>query len=696
MSLDLPRPFPLEVTPTRRAARCTRAGLAAMVALAALLGAPAPATHPAQAAPAAPAAPVADRPLQLPRLFSDGMVLQRGVTIPVWGWAPPAAAVTVRFKAAVARATADDSGRWSVSLPASAAGGPHTLTAEAAGRRVTVANVLVGDVWVVSGQSNMEWPLSRAANGAAAVASANDSLQREFKVPISWSEQPEEDVAGGSWASAHPQHAGAFSAVAYFFAQELRRTQRVPIGIVNAAWGGSAIETWLSPAALGLPADGPGRAMAAERARLDSARSGLVARYGDLRQDAGMRDGRAVWADPALDETGWGRVRVPGYWEGQGFENLDGNAWYRTTFTLTADEAARGARLSLGAIDDNEITWVNGFEVGRTDGYNVPRRYTIPASALRAGANVLTVRVADYGGGGGIAAGNAVPDSVRLEVGARVLPLAGEWRFRVGEIGLQMDGQRINKVPSVTYNRMMQPLLRFPITGVLWYQGESNANSEAQARAYRDQFRALVTSWRRSWRGTAGRDFPFLWVQLPNFGAAESEPSATGGSWAIHREAMAAALALPNTGQAIAIDVGDPNDIHPTNKLDVGRRLALVARRVAYGDTVLASGPTYRSHAVQGDRVIVRFANAGRGLQARGSIGGAGDTTRARVSGFAIAGADRKWVWAQARIERDRVVLWSDQVPNPVAVRYAWSGNPASTLYNSAGLPAAPFRTDTW
>ena len=675
----------LRPTVARRLARCTAGALLTLQVLAA-------ATVARDAAAQAPT-----RPFRLARLFGDGVVLQRGVRIPVWGWAPPRTAVAVRFQGRVARDTADEAGRWSVAFPASTAGGPFTLVADAAGERVSVADVLVGDVWVVSGQSNMEWPLSMSRGGAAAVAAARDSLHREFKVPVSWAEQPAEDLAGGTWAPADAQHAGAFSGVAYFFARELRRTQRVPIGIVNTSWGGSAIETWLGAATLGLDATGPARAMAAERARLDSARQGLVARYGDLRQDAGTVNGRAAWADTALDESAWARIRVPGHWEGQGYTDFDGVAWYRTTFTLSADEAAKGVRLALGAIDDNEVTWVNGVEVGRTSGYNVPRRYDVPATALRAGRNVLAIRVADYGGGGGI---TGPADSVRLEIGGTSRSLAGEWRFRIGEIGLQMDGQRINKVPSVTYNQMLHPLLPFPIKGVLWYQGESNANDERQARAYREQFRQLVTSWRRAWQPSgSARAFPFLWVQLPNHGVAEDTPSASGGSWAIHREAMQASLALPNTGQAITIDVGDPADIHPTDKQPVGERLARVARRVAYGEAVLASGPTYRSHTVRGNRVTVRFANIGRGLQARGGIepvGRAGALGAARGSGFAIAGADRRWVWAQVRIERDRVVLWSDQVPNPVAVRYAWAGNPASTLYNSAGLPAAPFRTDNW
>ena len=625
-------------------------------------------------------------PLAFATPFSSGAVIQRGTPIPVWGSSAPRAAVAVHFKGRVARTRAGASGRWSVTLPASPAGGPFTLTADADGARVTISNVMVGDVWVASGQSNMEFPLSHAANGPQEIAAAHDSLIRELRVPISWSERPEEQLAGGNWAPADPQHVGAFSAVAYFFARELRAAEHVPIGIVNSTWGGSAIETWLSAEAQGLPPDGPARALARERARLDSVRSALRARFGDLSHDPGLVDGHAVWAASDVDDASWSKIRVPALWESQGYDGLDGVAWYRTTFSLTADEAARGATLSLGAIDDDDITWVNRTEVGRTTGYNVPRRYTVPAVALHAGTNVLAVRVADYGGGGGI---YGAREDVRLELTTGTRPLAGEWRFRVGEANLNMDGQRINKVPAITYNKMIAPLLPMPIKGVIWYQGESNANTEAQAHAYRDQFQKLITSWRRAWNGGGSPAFPFLWVQLPNFGAADSAPTRTGGGWAVQRESMAAALALPNTGQAIVIDVGEPADLHPRNKLDVGRRLALAARKVAYGERVLASGPTYRSHSIQAGRALVRFANVGGGLVSRAADG--------TVGAFAVAGADRRFVWAQAKIDGDHVVVWSDQVPHPVAVRYAWSNSPAdANLYNREGLPAAPFRTDVW
>ena len=629
----------------------------------------------------------AAEPLRLAKIFSDGLVVQRDAPIPVWGWAAPRSRVTVRFRGGTARGTADSAGRWMATLPASSAGGPFALTVEAGAERAVVHDVLVGDVWVASGQSNMEFSVSVASNAAQAIASAHDSALRELKVPNSWAEQPASDIVGGSWAPADSQHVGAFSAVAYFFARALRAAEHVPIGIVNVSWGGSAIETWLSADAQKLGPEGGARALAAERAHGDSVTRALRARFGSLEHDPGLLNGVAVWASPTLADTGWTAIHVPDLWEAQGYAALDGIAWYRTTVTLTADEAASSATLSLGTIDDDDVTWVNGVEVGRTSGWNVPRHYPVPASALHAGANVIAVRVADTGGGGGI---YGADDSLHLDAGRVSHALAGEWKFRIGEIGLQqMDGQRLNKIPAITWNRMVHPLLPIAIKGVIWYQGESNAEDEREARAYRAQFRELIRSWRREWNGGSEPNFPFLWVQLPNYMHPDSTPSATGGAWAIQRESMAAALALPKTGQAVTIDVGGETELHPRNKVDVGKRLALVARKVAYGEKVLASGPTYRAHTVRGGKVIVRFSNIGSGLTSRATDGS--------VRGFAVAGADHRFVWAQARIEGDHVVVWSDRVPKPMAVRYAWANNPAgANLYNREGLPAAPFRTDAW
>ena len=635
------------------------------------------------AAPSRPAAPQSTGSLRLAALLSDGVVLQRGRPIPIWGWAAPGASVRVELRGRSATANADAVGKWKALLPAVPAGGPYTMTVRSGAQRVDVHDVLVGDVWVASGQSNMEFPLSAARDAARVIAGAHDSLLREFKVPVSIAVRPSDELAGGTWAPADPAHVGAFSAVAYFFARDLRAAERVPIGIVNSTWGGSAIETWTSAEAQRLAPDVPAKGLAAEHARLDSVNAAMRKRYGDLTTDPGLTSAAAPWADPSLDDAGWAPITVPSLWENVGYPDLDGIAWYRTSFALTQADLAHPVSLSLGPIDDDDITWVNGVVVGRTRGYNVPRSYAVPRSALRAGANVVAVRVVDGGGGGGIW---GEPSQVALDVGGQRRSLAGKWKFRIGQLAMQLDGQRVNKVPAITYHKMIVPLLPSAIRGVVWYQGESNANDDAQASRYGAQLRTLISSWRASWNGGTEARFPFLWVQLPNFGPPDSVPTASGGSWTVLRESMAMALSLPATGQAVTIDVGEAENLHPTDKYDVGHRLALAARRVAYGERVAASGPTYAGHSIVRGRVIVRFANAAGGL-----------VSRAPVKAFALAGADHRFVWANARVEGDHVVVWSDRVPDPVAVRYAWANSPVgATLYNRAGLPAAPFRTDRW
>ena len=623
--------------------------------------------------------------LRLSRIFGDGMVLQRGVPIPVWGWAAPGTRVAVTLRGRTARTSVGAAGTWQVRLPALGAGGPYELDVSGGGARIVVRDVLIGDVWVASGQSNMEFLVAWADSAAQEIAAAHDSGLRQFKVPLTYADSPTADLAGGSWAPADSAHVGAFSAVGYYFARDLRRSVRVPIGIVNTTWGGSNVETWMSRRALGLT-DSSWAAMArARRAEDDARREALRARIGGLpTTDSGLVDGRAVWADPALDDSAWATLPAPGLWESAGYDGLDGVAWYRRAFTLTDAEAAHGVRLGVAMIDDNDITWVNGTEVGRTDGYNRTRVYDVPAAALKPGRNVIAVRVEDTGGGGGVWGD---PAALYVEAGGVRRSLAGPWRFRVGAVSFLPDAQRINKVPTVLYNRMLYPLLPYAIKGVIWYQGESNANSFEQARAYRALFAGLIRSWRREWTGTR-RAFPFLWVQLPGFGTVDSVP-VERPAWAALRESQAAALSLPKIGQAVAIDLGEHRNIHPRKKQEVGRRLALVARAVAYGGKVVYVGPTYRGIRVHGGRMAISFAHADGGLVTRAPGG--------EVQGFSVAGADRRFVRAEARIEGGRVVVWSEQVPHPVAARYAWADYPwGASLFSRAGLPAMPFRTDRW
>lgn len=632
---------------------------------------------------------VADSPLRLARVFGEGVVLQRGVAVPVWGTSAAGARIQLTFRGQTLRTTADGSGSWNALLAPLAAGGPFTMVVKSGSDSLALREVYVGDVWVASGQSNMEWKLSDAMNGPRDAAVSRDHMLREFKVPISWSWKAEDDVAGGSWSPADSAHAGNFSAVAFYFARELRKTAGVPIGILNATWGGSSLAPWLSRRALGLT-DGAWQAVRNTEERFQSSlRDSLRARLGDLPSvDSGLVDGRAVWAEPSFDDARWANIAVPSAWERVGYAGMDGIAWYRSSFDLSASDAQQSVRISLATIDDADIVWLNGVQIGSTNSYSARRIYSVPSNVLRAGRNVLTVRVVDGGGDGGII---GAPDQVYAEIAGEKRRLAATWKFKIATVATSEDGQHTNKIPGILYNRMVHPLLKFPIKGVIWYQGESNANNDEQARAYANEFKTLISSWRGEWSSTQP-NFPFLWVQLPNYGTPEVVPPSSGG-WALLRESQAQALTLPNTGQAIAIDIGDAAELHPRNKLDVGRRLALLAQSVAYKQPVVAQGPTYKAHVVRGTRIEVQFDHIGRGLTAH-STGAGADSTK--VDGFAIAGRDGKFAWADARIVGNVVHVSSEQVRAPVSVRYAWGNSPArATLYNRNGLPAAPFRTDS-
>lgn len=619
-------------------------------------------------------------------LFTDGVVLQRGHEIPVWGTAPAGTEVEVSLAGDESRGIADASGRWSVKLPAREAGGPYELEIEGPGYSKVVRDVLVGDVWVASGQSNMEWPVAGSRDAEAEIAAANDRMIRQWYVPHTWAAAPVDTVTGGPWTYAVPEQVGDFSAVAYFFARELRAATEVPIGILHTSWGGSRIEPWMSMEALGFTQADMDSIVAADEARAEAVLGAIRARLGEIPTvDQGLVDSVAVWAAPDLDEAPWAPIVVPAMWESQGFDGVDGIAWYRVAFDLTADQAAAGVTLGLGQIDDSDRTWVNGIEVGGMQmAWNEPRVYPVSASALREGRNVVAIRVEDTGGGGGI---GGSPDQVYLEVGGARRGLDG-WLFRLGEVRVS-SGAAKNQVPVGLYNAMIHPFLPFPIKGAIWYQGESNTGGTDAVR-YRDLFPAMIADWRTRW-GVG--DFPFLWAQLANFMAPDPEPAESG--WAVLRESQTATLSVANTGQAILIDIGEAEDIHPRNKQDVGKRLALAARHLAYGENLVYSGPTYKAHTIQGGSIIVEFDHVGQGLVGRRTDGSAG--AGIPIEGFAIAGANRRFVWAAASIVDGKVVVSSPRVPSPVAVRYAWGNNPdRANLYNGDGLPAGPFRTDSW
>ena len=624
---------------------------------------------------------MAQAKLELPLMFSQGAVLQRDQPMHVWGWSTPGAHIAVGFDGAHATATADAKGRWDARLPGHAAGGPYVMDVDDGSEHRVLRDLLVGDVWLCSGQSNMEFTMAEVRDTVAEQARANDSSIRHFKIPHSASTQPQDRLEGGAWVAASPSTVSGFSAVCWFFARDMKARTGVAQGLINSSWGGSSIEAWTDEHTghVDMPAliASMKKDDAAEEARLAQTRQ-QIARWPEQHGDTLDAAGKPAWAAEKLDTSAWADIPVPAYWETVGYYGMDGVAWYRTEFTLSAAEAAQGVTLGLGAIDDSDRSYVNGQLVGETEKlWNKPRVYTVAAGALHAGRNSIAIRVDDLGNGGGIH-GDASALYVQTADGKR-RPLAGTWHFHTADPILVPNANR-NITPTVLYNSMIHPLLGYPLRGVLWYQGEANATAD-HAMAYRTQFKAMIQAWRAAWQQP---ELPFLWVQLANFKSGSDTPS--GSPWAELRESQSAALSLPHTGQAVIIDVGNADDIHPTDKQDVGHRLALAARRVVFGDAVVASGPVFRGWHADGATAVVAFDTAKTALAVRGG----GDA----VNGFEVAGTDGHYQRAKARIDGGNVVVSSDVVPQPTAVRYAWSDNPDdANLINGDGLPASPFRS---
>jgi sialate O-acetylesterase len=628
--------------------------------------------------------------VRLPRLVGDHMVLQRGQPLPLWGWAAPGEKVSVTFRGKTyAAQTGGPAGKWTLTLPATPAGGPYVLQVQGS-NKLTISDVLVGDVWLASGQSNMEWPVRDANNAAAAIAAANYPGIRRIDVPNEAALTPQADFGGQGWQRCSPQTVGEFSAVAYFFARDLhQRDPKVPIGIITAEWGGTPAEAWTSAGALRAQPD-----FAASVAAVAALQGSIPARQADYAarvqawqaspagQDQGWQN---RWFDYQFALASWPTMPLPGYWESQAepLRDFDGIVWLRREFTLTPAEATHAAQLGLARIDDHDSTWVNGVAVGGTHGYYPKRQYAVPAGVLKAGRNVVVVRVVDDGGGGGIWGAGA---DMFLQTNARRLPLDGSWQYQLAYDPATQPPNPFpggpQMTPTVLYNGLIAPLVPYALKGVIWYQGETNAPRAAQ---YRTLFPNLIRDWRARWQQPA---LPFLFVQIAGYQPNGNQP--VESTFAELREAQQLALALPATGMATAIDVGDSTDIHPRNKQEVGRRLALQARRVAYGEAqTVASGPEFEKLTIEGNTLRISFKNPGAGLVLK-------DATGPYLKGFAVAGADRKFVWAQGEVQGNTVVLRSPVVAAPVAVRYAWGNMPFVNLYNREGLPAPPFRSDDW
>jgi sialate O-acetylesterase len=627
----------------------------------------------------------------LPSVFSDNMVLQQKTNAAVWGKADAGKTITISTSWSNKHytTTADANGKWKVMVATPAYGGPYDITIND-GDALTLKNVLIGEVWVCSGQSNMEFPVSgwsQVINYKQELADAQYPNIRLLQVEHVDSTVPLDDakISGGGWQQCNPQTVAGFSAVAYFFARDIYKNTGIPIGLIHTSWGGTILEAWTSEQTVKKLPDFAERLNNVKtlnkeqsKAVYDQEMAAWQKEY--LIKDAGYKQGMPQWAAPIVDTTGWGTMLLPTEWETAGLPDFDGIVWYRKKVNIPQEWAGKDLQVSLGTIDDNDITFFNGEKIGETNGFNVLRNYTIPANKVKAGEFVLCIRILDGAGGGGL---NSDKSKLYLQTtsGAR-MAINGSWDYKVGLDFKDYPMPQLNdgpNRPTVLFNTMINPFIQYAVKGAIWYQGESNA---ARAHQYRELFPAMIKDWRQQWNNSK---MPFYFVQLANYFQVSYQPVAS--AWAELRDAQSGALALPNTGMAVAIDIGDGADIHPKNKQEVGHRLALIALAKNYGENIPYSGPVYSSYKINGNSISIQFKCVDGGLVAKNAK---------LPAGFFIAGADQKFYWADAVISGDKVIVSSPRVTKPVAVRYAWANNPVCNLYNGAGLPASPFRTDDW
>ena len=628
----------------------------------------------------------------LPSVFTDNMVLQQKTDITFYGDATKNKQLTVKtgWNGKEYHTEADGQGKWSLKIPTPAAGGPYEITFSD-GKKLQLKNVMIGEVWFCSGQSNMEMPVAgwgKVMNYEQEIAEAAYPAIRLFQVKKNTSLAPLKEVEStlGGWQECSSATVPEFSALAYFYARALWKELNVPIGVIDCTWGGTPAEAWTSHETLRQVMGFREEMDKLERLgfdpnRMEQAYSEERAHWQSLftEKDKGMENGKLCWTAPSLSEEDWQTISLPGYWEGKGLKDFDGIIWFRRSLEIPAEWAGKPLTLRLGMIDDEDITYFNGVEIARGAGYMTPRTYTIPAKLVKAGKAVLAVRVSDFGGEGGI---HGKAEELYVEADGKRISLAGDWKYR---IGLSLKGfppapvspVQSSSYPTVLFNAMVKPWTAFPIKGVIWYQGEANVGRSEQ---YEDLFPALITDWRRQWRS----DFPFYFVQLANF--MESKEIQPDSEWAALREAQTKALKLDQVGMAVTIDIGLADDIHPKNKQEVGRRLALVALAGSYGKNVSGSAPVFRNYRIKGDKMELDFGQKQDGFQIKGTT----------LKGFTIAGPDRVFYPAEAMVQNGKIIVFSPEVSIPLAARYGWADNPDCNLYGENGLPVAPFRTDCW
>ncbi|WP_223559744.1 sialate O-acetylesterase [Chryseobacterium lathyri] len=612
--------------------------------------------------------------IRLPALVSDGMVLQRNQRLNVWGKADAGEKVEIKFINKKYSTTADQAGNWKIQLPEQKAGGPYTMTIN----EITLKDILIGDVWLASGQSNMELPMRRLTPlYADEIKNANNQNIRFFTVPQKYNfKLPQTELDGGRWEATNPQTILNFSGVAYFFAKELSEKNKVAVGIIHTSLGGSPIQAWMDENSLKKYPEYLDEAKKWQNDDLikstESTEQALSkAWYTELDQsDIGFNQ---HWENFDLNDSDWKIMNIPGSWEDKE-GSFEGSVWFRKEINLTKNQAGKAAFLNLGRIKDADVTYINGTKVGNVTYEYPPRWYNIPAGILKEGKNVIAVRITNGSGKGQFIADK----SYYLDIDGNKIDLKTEWKYKVGaKMEKMAPGQTfIRWKPTGLYNAMIHPLINYNIKGAIWYQGESNTG---KPKEYGDLLTTMILDWRNKWNQ---KDLPFFTVQLANFMEPKNQP--VESNWAELRDQQRqVSLKVPNTGLAVIIDLGEWNDIHPLDKKTVGDRLALQALKVAYRKNITADGPVYQSMKVEGNKIMLSFRPGTDDFE-----------PVSELKGFAVKSKNGKYEWAKAKVEGNKIMVWNDDVKEPFAVRYDWADNPDGNLKNKTGLPASPFTTE--
>ncbi|OIR13162.1 hypothetical protein GALL_55470 [mine drainage metagenome] len=623
--------------------------------------------------------------VSLPKIFADDMVLQRNKPIRIWGTASASEKISVQFNKQIKNTKADKSGNWFLFLDEENAGGPFQLIVIGE-NKITFNNILVGEVWICSGQSNMELQLAgwtKVDHSDEEIKAANYPQIRQFEVPKTISTNLKNDLSDGAWKVCNPATAGNFSAVAYFFAKELYKQLKVPIGIINSTMGGTQIESWISKNA--FKKNNEFKKIA------DSLNKFSIQTIKKFREESVMKKVAAIrgasftvseinnWKNFDYNDSKWLSMKEPAEWGEEGFRYFGGIAWIRKTINIDEADAGKIATLELSKIADGDETFVNGIKVGSNHNWNDFRKYSVPAGILKAGRNVIAIRIFDDGGSSGLYGDE---DDLKLTIGNKIISLAGNWLLNIESVSKSDSLVRKNDLPGLLFNAMINPLINYSICGVIWYQGETN---ESRAYQYRKTLPLLINDWRQHFDQ---ENFPFLFVQLPSY-CANHGNSNKGSWWAELRESQTKTLALPNTGMAVTIDVGETKNLHPSNKLDVGKRLAAVALHDVYKMDGEYTAPQFQSMKIEGNKIILSFNHHQNGWLVKDKF--------ARIKGFEIAGNDQHFYFANATIDGDKIIVQTEKVLQPVAVRYAWADDVSeANLFNQQMFPVAPFRTDNW